>query len=438
MIQFRQKEFIAPLVAGIGKALTTAGQGSKLLGALNMGGQAAGIAQIPMGIKQSNDAAKQQEEALRQQNLDSKRQAKAINNLANATAQAAKANPGMSSTIASNNGQAMGKLFSGHQNFRAKWNNVKQVAGDMWKVGNKDRAINKRVAGTIASGVTAAGLAYGVNKIIAHDARKHGLMAEQTKEQKEEAKETRKKNLKKAAIGTLATAGTVALGTMAAKKGLLGNSAQKFANTKLTRANIKNQSRLVASELGEGFKGQFNNPVGAAMTIGLGAGIPLAQYASARLQQRAQEKQSEGETQREYSAKVVNNNNWLMRTLNSGKEMVKSAAKTGKNEFKFFLKKPGQSILGGISNWRGGGGREGVSRFTSELKKQGNSSGHNATVKVANWLDNHKKTALAGSIGIGVALAKPWAIGNKLGMKAAETIDTDAYAYDKANRQMIE
>ena len=451
MIQFRQKEFIAqfaPLLANVGKTLAAAGGGTttatgavvggnKFLGALDVGGKVAGLAQIPMGMKQADDAAKQQEEVLRQQNLDSKRQAKALNNLANATAKAAKANPGMSSTIASNNGQAMGKLFSGHPNFRAKWNNVKQVAGDMWKVGNKDRAINKRVAGTIATGVTAAGLAYGVNKIIAHDARKHGLMAEQTKEQKEEAKETRKKNLKKAAIGTLATAGTVALGTMAAKKGLLGNSAQKFANTKLTRTNIKNQGKLAASELGEGFKNQFNNPMGTAVTLAFGAGIPLAQYASMRLQQRAQEKQSEGESQKEYSA-TNNKSNWLTNTFNYGKELVKSAAKTGKKEFKFFKKNPGQSILGGLSNHYGGGGRERTSKFVSELQKQGASSGHNSTVKVAKWLGDHKKTALVGSIGVGLALAKPYAWGNKLGMKAAETIDTDAYAYDKANRQMIE
>ena len=57
MIKFRQKSFIAPavgLLARAGSVLSKAGSGSKLLGALNMGGQASMITSPITGMIQQN------------------------------------------------------------------------------------------------------------------------------------------------------------------------------------------------------------------------------------------------------------------------------------------------------------------------------------------------------------------------------------------------
>lgn len=99
---------------------------------------------------------------------------------------------------------------------------------------------------------------------------------------------------------------------------------------------------------------------------------------------------------------------------------------------------PGQTILGGISNIFGGGGRKGVYKFGNQLNRYGKHSGSEWSQKAGKFIMDHPKTALVGSIPIGAGImAGTWDAGEKLVRKGMKKVDKNAYAYQESKEEEI-
>lgn len=139
--------------------------------------------------------------------------------------------------------------------------------------------------------------------------------------------------------------------------------------------------------------------------------------------EKAQFKDQKAATQRNYAV--------------PGMMMIKRLAGSVKNA-KIF-KTPGQTILGGISNMSGGGGRKGVYKFGHQLNRYGKHSGSVWSQKAGKFIMDHPKTALAGSIPVGAAvMAGTWGAGEKIVNKTARALDKDAFKYQDSKNQEIQ
>lgn len=99
---------------------------------------------------------------------------------------------------------------------------------------------------------------------------------------------------------------------------------------------------------------------------------------------------------------------------------------------KGFIQHPGKSLMGFASMMSMGGGNKGVNSFTEQLKQQGMKSGNQTTVKIGQWLQDHPKTALAGSIPVGLGIMKvTFDAGDKVARKVGEKINPDYNVYEK-------
>ena len=103
------------------------------------------------------------------------------------------------------------------------------------------------------------------------------------------------------------------------------------------------------------------------------------------------------------------------------------------------IKTPGQTILGGISNISGGGGRKGVYKFGHQLERYGRHSGSEWSQKAGKFIMNNPKTALAGSIPVGAGImAATWGAGEKMVDKTARTLDKNAFKYQDSKNEEIQ
>lgn len=99
---------------------------------------------------------------------------------------------------------------------------------------------------------------------------------------------------------------------------------------------------------------------------------------------------------------------------------------------------PGQTILGGISNIFGGGGRRGVYKFGHQLNRYSKHSGSEWSQKAGKFIMDHPKTALVGSIPVGAGImAGTWDAGEKLVRKGMKKVDKNAYAYQESKEEEI-
>jgi len=408
MIRFKHKIFAVPLIAGAASALGSSAAVNGLTAA-SIGMQGVGMIQ---GNKQAAAAEEQQAQALLQQKKsdkmaqqNAKMQADALNKLANK-------NPQLGAQVA--------KTFSAPMIMK----NIGQVAKDMWTVGNKNGAIRKRVAHGVAMGATMGALAYGTNKFIAKDARKNGLLpGKNDPELQKSAAEDRKNTLKKVATGALAIGGTLAA-VHGANKGMFGQKAQQFVKTKLpSTTKLKSTGSAFSKDLVHGFKDQFTNPSSTVMTLGFGVGLPAIGYMKERSQMKDQVNQSTEPQQKTYAIPAT-----AINTFGKG--------------LKNFAKAPVKKTLSGMSSFMQTGGEKGLNNFTKQLTQQGVKSqaagGSDATLKVANFMNNHKKTALVGSIGVGAMLFKPWGWGEKVVSKGVGLVDKDANAYTKFKEKQVQ
>lgn len=103
------------------------------------------------------------------------------------------------------------------------------------------------------------------------------------------------------------------------------------------------------------------------------------------------------------------------------------------------VKTPGQTILGGISNMSGGGGRKGVYKFGHQLERYGRHSGSEWSQKAGKFIMNNPKTALAGSIPVGAGImTATWGAGEKIVDKTARTLDKNAFKYQDSKNENIQ
>ena len=119
------------------------------------------------------------------------------------------------------------------------------------------------------------------------------------------------------------------------------------------------------------------------------------------------------------------------------KRLLTGASKSVRNSQIF--KTPGQTILGGLSNLSGGGGRKGVYKFGYQLNRYGKHSGSVWSQKAGKFIMDNPKTALAGSIPVGAAvLGATWGTGEKIVNKTARALDKDAFKYQDSKNQEIQ
>ena len=447
MIKFKQKKFAAPLALLGGSAAMNA------ISALGVGTSVAGMIQ---GGKQAKAAAAQQEEAMaeqrRLQNQQIKAQAKQNQQMMNTLKQVAKTNPAVAGAAA---GQQMG-MMQGNFSVPASLVNAAKVAKgsikDLAIVGKKMGA-HKHLASSLALGTTAAGASYIVDKAIQADAKRNGIDLGKGDEG------GRKDSVKK--IGKVAAiAGTATLATLGAKKGMLGKSVQNTVNKYLT----KNNAVKVGNTMKNAFKDQFVdskklnaattikdkakavNGLGIAITAGLAA-TPVVGYASNK--KAMKEQAAASEEQRSYAIPTS-----AIGTL--GKSVQKSAGKfiqkikpalmksttnatksSGPSVAKF-KEAPVRNVLGKVSGFFGGGGQQGTADFTEALRKQGAKSGNKFTQKAADFLGNHKTLAVAGSVGVGLAMMKPFEYGNSAVRTVTKAVDKNATKYEDSQNKTVE
>lgn len=100
---------------------------------------------------------------------------------------------------------------------------------------------------------------------------------------------------------------------------------------------------------------------------------------------------------------------------------------------------PKETILGGISNMSGGGGRKGVYKFGHQLERYGRHSGSEWSQKAGKFIMNNPKTALVGSIPVGAGvMAATWGAGEKMVNKTARTLDKNAFKYQDSKNENIQ
>lgn len=162
---------------------------------------------------------------------------------------------------------------------------------------------------------------------------------------------------------------------------------------------------------------------GTLITMAALGSAPMALGYSA---EKAQYKDQMALTQRNYAVPGVM----------AVKRLLTGASKSVRNSQIF--KTPGQTILGGLSNLSGGGGRKGVYKFGHQLNRYGN-SGSVWSQKAGKFIMDNPKTALAGSIPVGAAvLGATWGTGEKIVNKTARALDKDAFKYQDSKNQEIQ
>lgn len=163
---------------------------------------------------------------------------------------------------------------------------------------------------------------------------------------------------------------------------------------------------------------------GTLITMAALGSAPMALGYSA---EKAQYKDQMASTQRNYAVPGVM----------AVKRLLTGASKSVRNSQIF--KTPGQTILGGLSNLFGGGGRKGVYKFGHQLNRYGKHSGSVWSQKAGKFIMDNPKTALAGSIPVGAAvLGATWGTGEKIVNKTARALDKDAFKYQDSKNQEIQ
>lgn len=104
-----------------------------------------------------------------------------------------------------------------------------------------------------------------------------------------------------------------------------------------------------------------------------------------------------------------------------------------------FFKAPVQNTLAKIDKFTGGRGLAGVDNFANRITDAGKKYNSKALQNVGNWVGNHKKLTMAGSIGTGFyVMGKTMDLGEKMVNKPLKAIDPNAYAYDDYKEQAIQ
>lgn len=434
MIIFKQKKFAIPAIA---------------MGALNAAGTVAAVA----GMKQSADQAKEAEEQAEKQREAIEKQTKALNKIA----KEAKSNPEVADKV---------------QKEFAVTPLIKNVAGfakDVW--GTQKSNVGKAAKAGLGFGA----LGWAGNRLTTS-----------IKDHDEEHDEKNRSFLKKAALG----AATIGGGILAAKKGVLGKSAQEFmtkgAGSKALTATKEAINPIVRDpKTGSISKGQTAMKVGMN---GVFVGMPVMGYLGQKKQQDDQVQKSYSDRESSGLLKGLAGAATIAGTVALGRKgmlgtkvqrgignitahtggILKSVgatkagdklAKSGANTFaQGFRDKNGNAVIGAVKNsvankkyntaaapnkisdgiskagsflgFYGKGGTKAVQNTANTLAKSDNQISKN----VGEFLQKHKTTAnVAGGVG---ALAVGGTVMGA-GEKPFKVLDSHAYDYEKQQNQEV-
>lgn len=288
MIQFRQKVFVAPLIAGAGKLLGS----NALMGATMVGGMVQSSGQAKKQEAQNQEMMEQQARLQKATSKSLEKVAKAAQKDSSKAAQAAQV---MSQT-----------LYSESQKFFAAANpnfikRVGNVTYDFARALNKNGAARKKVAQGLALGATMTAVGGIADKAIQMDRKKitGGAPLPGPQENPEEKRKKKRNALIKAGV-TAAAAGTA---IVAARKGALGKGWQNVSKRKWGGQNGWNstlksgskefyesaKSNLVPGK-GEGAMGWIGPGLTIAFPAISAAGYVLGERKQLKDQATAQEK----------------------------------------------------------------------------------------------------------------------------------------------------
>lgn len=365
----------------------------------------------------------------------------------------------------------------------------------------KGSGIGGRIIGTAASGAVGVGAAYAVDKAIQRNAKKSGfdVAYEDTEEDKELRKKNRRKRALKIGIGATTLAGGVLaakkglLGTDiknaagAINKDNLKKTGYKIGN--YAKEGIKDLVTTKDEKTGKRSISYLGTAITAAPII-----APIVRYASSKKQLKEQIKQSAGEEkEKEYSERkketlenriflyLLRKNakkkpaektyslifkkkskpkrkrkepieNKIFKTYLSLKAVGYSQTSAGngtedgllrktwknlKTTAKSFRKRPVTTVLDLGSKSNHMGGLKGTNSFGRRLEEAGIKSGNQTSQKVGQFIKRNPKTALAGSIILGIGIGKAGQLGYKKTRKFIEDHDKNAFAYEKSQGMIV-
>ena len=272
-------------------------------------------------------------------------------------------------------------------------------------------------------------------------------LKDQVAQQKQYTEEQRSRGsvLKKAAIGTLATVGTIATlrraGPTGLRKGIndmymtYGNKlAGKTSTKKLGDWMMKSGSEQYGKAVVSGRQRALNKQIKAGTKAANGGGffdrhnIRLKFKGKDLLGRSPEELQKIAARGRKATTSIGK-----LDANNIAQERLRKI-QTGKAS-----RKIGQGVLEGISSIFGINKK----RTTSFLNKMTNTNKNSGAIysketqDVANFLKRHKRTAAAGTIGLGLVAFKPFEWGDAATKKVVGAIDKNAYAYEKSKEQPV-
>lgn len=413
MKKFKQKSYAIPaILSGLGTAFT--------------------VGSTAIGIKQASDQAKQQEELAARQERDNAKTRKALENLANSDA-----SPEVK--------QQASNLFSERRLYAVPGGMIKNLGGlakDVWvNNGSNMKNVMKMGAGIAASGYVGNRL---VRSLKDHD----------------EGNDKKTGNfLKKAVI----TTGTVGTGILAAKKGMLGKSAQSFMTKGIGGKALSTAKEVVKDNISPIARNAKTGKLGfngsGALGLALGAGMPIVSYLAQKKAQNNMAQESENAGQQQYSVgkellektaeKVIRNPKKTITEINSLTSNNSQQKQFGVGEAiinagKLAIHNPKRFVTGGISkatgflSMTGKGGTTAVQNGFQNLSKIGQKSGNVYTQKLANWGIKNPNMANLAVAGTALGAGK---IAMDVGTKAVETpmkaIDKDAYKDQEQQNETI-
>jgi hypothetical protein len=236
--------------------------------------------------------------------------------------------------------------------------------------------------------------------------------------------------LKKAAIGTALAAGTIAAG----RRGYLGAGMQKGTGNLIART-------------GKVFKSQRLQDIGAK-SWGEGAAKTRAKNKAAREFKNANN--GNGPAWYEFGKKsdirsrakeIQNADNKYAATYEN---VYKNNILSKESKATYAVKHPLRTVLSGadrVTRFDIGGkesGERSANQIVNNLRKQGQASGNEGTQKLADFLGNHKTLAVAGSLGVGSLLFKPFTWGDKIVREGTKLVDKNSFAYENRNQEEVQ
>lgn len=272
----------------------------------------------------------------------------------------------------------------------------------------------------------------------------------------EDSERTKGSFLKKAAIGTAATVGAVATLRRVGPAGI-----RKSLNTMyMTYGNKLSGKSGVRKSIGEWMKHSGSNQYGKAQAQvaqrALKDRISAGADAAKRLNNT---KRLERLKSRRFRNDPEGYNRYIEKLKNLADEKKMNRAKTALDNFNFnnhaalsgnkklqlitsdnpaisrvHGQRLGEGFLGGLGSIMGGVGKKPVTGFLSKMAKSKNED----TKKMAEWLMQHKRTALAGGVGVGLVAFKPFTMGENATRKVIGSVDKNAFAYEKSKEQAIQ